>query len=56
MSGMEIEDDTGTIEIDYKEFLYPKKRIEANDFIKGKTTPGNWKKHFDKVREVIEGG
>ncbi len=45
MSGMEIEDDTGTIEIDFND-----------KSIKGKTTAGNWKKHFDKVREVIEGG
>ncbi len=43
MSGMEIEDDNGTIEIDFND-----------KSIKGKTTAGDWKKHFDKVREVME--
>ena len=41
----ESEDDTGTIEINFND-----------GSIKGKCKAGNWKKHFKKVREVVEGG
>ncbi len=39
----ETEDESGTIEIDFND-----------GSIKGKTTAGDWKKHFDKVREAFE--
>ena len=44
MSGMKIEDDTGTIEINFND-----------KSIRGECKAGKWKEHFDKVRKVVEG-
>ncbi len=38
----EVEDDTGTIEVNFND-----------GSIKGKCKAGDWKKHFDKVREAF---
>ena len=39
----EVEDDTGTIEINFDD-----------GSIKGKCKAGDWKKHFEKVKVVFE--
>ncbi len=53
----ESEDDTGTIEIDFGEFLYPKKNIGGgNNFIKVKCKKKDMFKQSQKVKEAFEGG
>jgi len=55
MSGMEIEDESGTIEIDFEEFLHPKKTVkEANDFVKINTTKRHLKEQNQKLKDVFK--